>query len=89
MDTYEKLLEGGETADALVPGNPVKSELLVRIHLRPIDEGVMPDEGQALTPEEVALLDAWVKAGANWPKGLTLSERKPEAPKRVAMPKKI
>lgn len=88
MDTYEKLLEGGETADALVPGNPVKSELLVRIHLRPIDEGVMPDEGQALTPEEVALLDAWVKAGANWPKGVTLSERKPEAPKRVAMPKK-
>ena len=88
MDTYEKLLEGGETADAVVPGNSAKSELLVRIHLRPIDEGVMPDEGQALKPEEVALLDAWVKAGAKWPKGLTLKERKPVAPKRVAMPKK-
>ncbi|YCM44550.1 DUF1553 domain-containing protein [Verrucomicrobiaceae bacterium 227] len=88
MDTYEKLLEGGETADALVPGNPEKSELLVRIHLRPIDEGVMPDEGQALTPEEVALLDAWVEAGANWPEGVTLTERKPEAPQRVTMPPK-
>ncbi|MFT6793406.1 MAG: mono/diheme cytochrome c family protein [Rubritalea sp.] len=88
MDSFEKLLEGGETADALVPGNPAKSELLVRIHLRPIDEGVMPDEGQALKPEEVALLDAWVKSGANWPEGLTLTERKPIAPKRVAMPTK-
>ena len=87
MDTHEKILEGGETADALVPGKPEKSEMLARIHLRPIDEGVMPDEGQALTPEEVALLDAWVKAGADWPEGVTLTERKPLAPKRVAMPK--
>ena len=88
MDTHEKLLEGGETADALVPGNPAKSELLIRIHLRPIDEGVMPDEGQALQPEEVALLDAWVEAGADWPEGITLTERKPVVPTRVTMPKK-
>ena len=88
MDTHEKFLEGGETADAVVPGNPAKSELLVRIHLRPIDEGVMPDEGQALKPEEVALLDAWVESGADWPEGIILTERKPEAPKRVAMPTK-
>ena len=88
MDTHEKLLEGGETADAVVPGNPAKSEILVRIHLRPIDEGVMPDEGQALKPEEVALLDAWVEAGAEWPEGVTLTERKPVALKRVALPKK-
>jgi mono/diheme cytochrome c family protein len=88
MDTYEKLMEGGETADAVIPGDSAKSELLVRIHLRPIDEGVMPDEGQALTPEEVALLDAWVESGAEWPEGVTLTERKPDAPKRVAMPTK-
>lgn len=88
MDTHEKLLEGGETADAVVPGNPAKSEILVRIHLRPIDEGVMPDEGQALKPEEVALLDAWVEAGAEWPEGVTLTERKPVALKRIALPKK-
>lgn len=88
MDTHEQLLEGGDTADAVVPGNSAKSELLVRIHLRPIDEGVMPDEGKALQPEEVALLDAWVEAGADWPEGVTLTERKPVAPKRVAMPTK-
>ncbi|MDA0765564.1 MAG: DUF1553 domain-containing protein [Verrucomicrobia bacterium] len=88
MDTHDLLLEGGETELALVPGDPAKSELLVRIHLRPIDEGVMPDEGQALAPEEVALLDSWVSAGAPWPKGITLTERKPAPIKRVAMPDK-
>lgn len=88
MDTHELILEGGETADAIVPGDIAKSELLVRIHLRPIDEGVMPDEGRALKPEEVALLDAWVESGADWPKGVTLTERKPEPIKRVALPKK-
>lgn len=88
IDTYEKLMEGGDTADAVVPGDPEKSELLVRVHLRPIDEGVMPDEGQMLKHDEVALLDAWVKAGAKWPEGVTLTERKPEKPKRVAMPAK-
>jgi len=88
IDTYERLMEGGDTADAVVPGKPDESELLVRIHLRPIDEGVMPDEGQALTGEEVAILDAWVESGAKWPKGVTLTERKPEKPKRVAMPTK-
>ena len=88
MDTHEKLMEGGDTADAIVPGNPEKSELLVRVHLRPIDEGIMPDEGQMLKHEELVLLDEWVKAGAEWPKGVTLTERKPVKPKRVAMPTK-
>jgi hypothetical protein len=89
MDTYEALLKGGDEADAIVPGDPAKSELLVRVHLRPIDEGVMPDEGQALAREEVALLDDWVRGGAKWPQGVTLTERKPEQVKRVAMPDKV
>lgn len=82
-------MEGGDTSEAVVPGKPDKSELLLRIHLRPIDEGVMPDEGKALKPEEVAILDAWVEAGAEWPEGVTLTEQKPEMPKRVAMPTRI
>jgi len=88
MDTHEAILEGGDTTAAIVPGDPAKSELLIRVHLRPIDEGVMPDEGMALTTEEVGLLDDWVRHGANWPKGVTLTERKPESVKRIAMPTK-
>ena len=88
MDTREAMLKGGDDAEAIVPGDVAKSEMLVRIHLRPIDEGVMPDEGQALAREEVELLDAWVLAGAPWPSGITLTERKPDPIKRVALPDK-
>ncbi len=88
MDTYEALMEGGDTADALVPGDPSASEMLVRIHLRPIDEGVMPHEGRALEPQDVTMLDAWVKAGAQWPEGVVLTEKKPEPIKRVSIPKR-
>jgi hypothetical protein len=88
MDTREAMLKGGDEAQAIVPGDIAKSEMLVRIHLRPIDEGVMPDEGQPLTREEVDLLDAWVLAGAPWPSGVTLTERKPAPIKHVALPNK-
>lgn len=88
METYEQMMKGGDTAAAIVPGDSLASELLIRIHLRPIDEGVMPDEGRALESMEVAKLNAWVKAGAKWPEGVTLTERKPDPVKRVALPDK-
>lgn len=87
LDTYEEMMKGGAQAEAVVPGDPEKSDIIVRTHLRPIDEGFMPDEGQILTHEELDLLTAWVKTGAKWPKGVTLTEKKPEPVKRVAMPK--
>lgn len=88
MDTYHKMMEGGEQEDAIVPGKPDESGLITRTHLRPIDEGFMPDEGQALKKHQLELLTEWVKSGAKWPEGLTLKERKPARVKRVAMPKK-
>ena len=86
LDTYEEMMKGGAEADAVVVGKPEESELIIRTHLRPIDEGFMPDEGQMLTGEELELLSDWVKTGAKWPKGVTLTEKKPEPVKRVAMP---
>jgi hypothetical protein len=89
LDTREKMLEGGSEAEAVVPGKPEESELLLRSHLRPIDEGFMPDEGQALTSVELELLTEWVTAGADWPEGITLTEKKPEPIPRVPLPTKI
>lgn len=86
MDTHEAILQGGDSGEALVPGNVEKSELLVRVLLRPIDEGLMPDEGKPLEPAEVELLAEWVRSGAHWPSGVTLTERKPPQPKRVPIP---
>ena len=88
IDTYEKIMEGGSDAEAIVPGKPEESELILRAQLRPIDEGFMPDEGQALDSDELELLIAWVRAGAHWPKGVTLTEKKPDPVKRVSLPTK-
>ncbi len=89
METHALMLEGGEEAEAIVPGKPGQSEIIRRTHLRPIDEGFMPDEGQALRKNELELLSTWIKSGAEWPEGITLTERKRAPVKRVAMPKKV
>lgn len=88
METHALMMDGGEEAEAIVPGKPEASELIRRTHLRAIDEGFMPDEGQALRKEQLETLTAWIKAGADWPEGVTLTERKPTTIKRVAMPAK-
>ncbi|BCX49282.1 hypothetical protein HAHE_31900 [Haloferula helveola] len=86
METHAAMMEGGDEGFTIVPGKPDESELILRTHLRPIDEGFMPDEGQALTSEQLALLTEWVRTGANWPEGVVLEERKPTEVKRVAIP---
>lgn len=54
----------------MVPGRPQESLLIRRAA-----DGSMPPEtdGRRLTAEEVAVLAAWVKAGAKWPEGRVLS----------------
>ncbi|MFN0053257.1 MAG: DUF1549 domain-containing protein, partial [Planctomycetales bacterium] len=63
-------LAGGESGPALVPGAPRESLLVERVA-----EGSMPPRGKGnrLSPDEVALLTAWVQGGADWPEGRKLS----------------
>lgn len=81
-----KLLKGGKTGPALVPGDPEKSELIHRIKLDPSDEKFMPTDGKTpLTAEETTLLTWWVKeAGAAEGKSLTNLEVSPEIRSIVA-----
>jgi hypothetical protein len=52
-------------AQAIVPGRPETSELLARVRSHdPLVQ--MPPEGERLTPEQIAKLDAWIAAGASW-----------------------
>lgn len=81
LDTHAGLLDGGETADAVVPGKPQESELLKRISLAPDHDDFMPpldekSDREALTPEEIFLLEEWIIAGAPWPKDVTLVAKK-------------
>ncbi len=81
-----KMLKGGKTGPALVPGDPEKSELIHRIKLDPSDEKFMPTDGKTpLTSEETSLLTWWVKeAGAAEGKALNNLEVSPEIRSIVA-----
>ncbi|WOO39386.1 c-type cytochrome domain-containing protein [Rubellicoccus peritrichatus] len=65
MDSHEALLAGGKKGPAVVPGSLDESLIVEYIHLPEDHELHMPPEGKPqLTNEELALIDAWVAAGA-------------------------
>lgn len=65
LDSAVAVAKGSENGKILVPGDPEKSTLIRVIkHLGPIK---MP-MGKKLKANEIADLEAWVKAGAFWPK---------------------
>jgi mono/diheme cytochrome c family protein len=70
IDARSTALRGGESGKAaIVAGDSNKSELIRRVKLA---EGVeaMPPGKERLTAEQIALLRAWVDAGAPWPDAL-------------------
>jgi hypothetical protein len=76
VDSRESLIAGGETAPAIVPGDPARSLLLSAVR-RDGDLQMPPDE--KLTDREIELLVQWVKAGAAWPADATPSQPAVEA----------
>ena len=71
LDSREALLAGGGRGPAIAPGDAASS-LLIEAVRRERDELKMPPT-DALTAEEVAILEAWVDAGAPWPKAEVVS----------------
>ncbi len=65
LDSYESALKGGNSGPAIVPGNPDKSLLIVAV--RQTDADLKMPKGGKLSPEDVATLESWVKAGAPGP----------------------
>ena len=68
MSTREKLLAGGASGPAVVPGKATES-LLYRLAAR-LEEPHMPEEGDALTKEELGWLAEWINGGAPFDKPL-------------------
>lgn len=67
LDSRVAALKGGDSEiPAIVPGDPVASELLVRVGS---DEEFlkMPPTGDGLTPQQIETLTQWVRSGASWP----------------------
>ena len=68
MRTRRGLLAGGESGDAaVVPGHPGQSPLVAAIRWSGEDLEMPPKENDRLTPGEIALVEKWIKAGAEWP----------------------
>ena len=66
VDSYERLMKGGQDGPVIVPGNPERSLLLVRVALPPDHRQFMPAEGKPpLNAEEIGWIRAWVQQGAS------------------------
>ncbi|MEZ5384909.1 MAG: c-type cytochrome domain-containing protein [Prosthecobacter sp.] len=87
LDTFAALMKGGEEGVAIVPGKSGESMLVKFLEGRSgrggKNEFMPPGKREKLKAEEIALIKAWIDAGA---KGPLVAEGKPK-PKEVITPK--
>lgn len=81
LDTFSGLTKGGKSGPAIVPGKSAESDLIKRVRLPITDDDHMPPDGKPQpSPDEIALLQWWIDAGA--PDDKKVGDLKPSA--RVA-----
>jgi hypothetical protein len=66
LDVKHRALKGGDFGPVILPGKAGESELVRRITTAD-KKKMMPPDGDRLTAAEVALLERWIDAGAEWP----------------------
>ena len=59
-------MTGGDSGPAVVPGEPEQSRLIRAIRYGDPDLQ-MPPKNRRLSPEQVAVLEEWIRRGAPWP----------------------
>ncbi len=87
IDTHAQVMKSGEEGPAVLPGKSADSLLIKFLEGRSgrggKNESMPPGKREKLKKEEIALIRAWIDAGA---KGPTTAESKP-GPKEVITPK--
>jgi hypothetical protein len=73
----QRTLQGGHNGPVFEPGNSASSRL-IHVVAAIDDKIVMPPESTGLSPEEIALLRAWIDQGANWPEGTDIPDPREE-----------
>ncbi len=68
LEKYGDLLAGGEHGAVIVPGNADESRL-IQVLTGKAEPAMPPEDNERPTDEEIALLAAWIKAGAKGPMG--------------------
>lgn len=64
MDSRAGLLRGGDSGEAIVPGDPGASLLIEAVKYESYE---MPPKGK-LPAKEIQILERWIEMGATWPK---------------------
>ena len=72
LSNREAAMQGGEHGPVIVAGNAEKSKLYRMV--AGLDQPVMPMEGDALKPAEVAAIKAWIDQGANWESAVSFAK---------------
>ncbi|MDA1052697.1 MAG: DUF1553 domain-containing protein [Planctomycetota bacterium] len=76
--------ESGDGSHIIVPGEPGKSELYLRITSSDADVRMPPPSSKlALSETEVALIKSWIEQGANWREHWSFSPLEEVAPPHV------
>jgi len=78
LDTVALMRQGGETGSTIEAGIPAGSLMLARVTAADLSQRMPPEgEGEPFTPEQVALVNTWIAAGAPAP-----ADEQPEASPR-------
>ena len=65
LDTLASMISGGESGPAISPRDSQGSLLFQRIRSAEVENRMPPEhEGEAMKPEEIALLQRWIEGGA-------------------------
>src|ERR1700722_4459090 len=84
VDSRERIIQGGKSGPAVMPGDPDKSLLIQAV--RQSGDLKMPKGGK-LKPAEIQALADWVKMGAPWPASkMTGAAAAPTSPAKVITP---
>jgi mono/diheme cytochrome c family protein len=69
LENRQEATRSGALGAYIVPGHPEYSLLVANVKSAHQKVSVMPAVGERLTPDEYAILNKWVKEGAQWPAG--------------------
>lgn len=83
LTTYDGLKKGGKHAEGFKPGDAKGSSLIEQISG---DEPAMPEEGEKLTKQEVALFERWIAQGAKDDTPANAHSLKPAEPPAYTAP---
>ncbi len=70
LDSHARMLQGGESGPAIVPGKPEESLLIEAIRRESFE---MPPE-EELADEQIEILIQWIRRGAVWPEEVNQEE---------------